>query len=83
MKSEEVSWPSVVIDDFIQNVDNKSVTDSTSRLQNLLVNYHNLNALFSMISSHLGYTVTSFGQDELQLCTKCKRQRMALALTFV
>jgi hypothetical protein len=68
MKSEEVGWPSVVINDFVQSVDKKSVTDSTSRLQSLHVNFHN----FSMRLSHLGYIVTSFGQAELQIAQKAE-----------
>jgi hypothetical protein len=46
-KSEVVGWPSVVSDDLVQSVDNKSVKNGASQFQNFRVNFHKLHAVFS------------------------------------
>jgi hypothetical protein len=48
MKSEVVDQPSLVSDDLVKSVDQKSVKDGTSQFQNFHVNFHKFHALFSM-----------------------------------
>jgi hypothetical protein len=47
MKSEVVGRSSVVSDDLVQNVDQKLVKDGSPQFQNIRVNFHKFQALFS------------------------------------
>jgi hypothetical protein len=54
MKSEVVGWPSVVSDNIVQSVEQKSEKDSASQFQNFHVNFHKFHALFSTRLSEFG-----------------------------
>jgi hypothetical protein len=62
----------------------KFVKDSVSQFQNFHLNYHKFHALFSRRLSQLGYAITSFAQDGLNILTGAhKMWRMASALIFL
>jgi hypothetical protein len=55
VKCEAVGRPSVMSDDFIQNIDPKKfVKDSASQFQNFPVNFHKFKLLFSTRFSQFG-----------------------------
>jgi hypothetical protein len=48
MKSEVVSWPSVVSDDLVQSVDQKICERWHFKISELSCNFHKVHAIFSM-----------------------------------
>jgi hypothetical protein len=81
MKSKS-GGPSVVSDDFVQNVDIKFVTDGASQFQNFRVNFHKFHALLSTRLSQLGLAITSFVQDGFQKCSWVRKNRREFGFNF-
>jgi hypothetical protein len=83
---ERSGRPSVVSDDLVQSVYEKSVKDGASKFQNFHVNFNKFHAwtvLHEIITVRLSYHNFCARWVPKMLTDAHKRQRIASALTFV
>jgi hypothetical protein len=85
MKSEVVSWPSVVSDDLVQSVDQKICERRPFTISELLREYPQISCtlLYEIIMIKLGYHKFCARWVLKMLTGAHKMQRMVLALTFL
>jgi hypothetical protein len=83
MKTEAVSWPTVVSHDLVQSVEENFVKDSASQFQNFQVNFHKFHATnseselrrISVLSTTPQETVYKRTRDVSRVLTKRQSNR--------